>query len=55
MQKMSTDTNSANEQTTYLKDRIKNLETDLDRALRDKTDAFCEAKRLTLANEQLEK
>ena len=55
LQKMSTDTNSVNEQQSYLKDRVRNLEGDLERALREKTDAVCEVRRLTTAKEQLEK
>jgi chromosome segregation ATPase len=55
LQKVSTDTNSANEQTSYMKDRVRNLESDLERALREKTDAACEVRRLTQANDQLEK
>ena len=50
---MSTDTNSVNEQQSYLKDRVRNLEGDLDRALREKTDAVCEVRRLTSAKEHL--
>jgi len=38
-----------------MKDRVRNLETDLERALREKTDASCEVRRLTMANEQLDK
>jgi hypothetical protein len=38
-----------------LKERVKNLEGDLERALREKTDAACEVRRLTNANEQMEK
>ena len=34
---------------------MRNLEGDLERALREKTDAACEVRRLTNANEQLEK
>ena len=34
---------------------MRNLEGDLERALRDKTDAACEVRRLTTANEQLER
>jgi chromosome segregation ATPase len=55
LQKMSTDTNSVNEQQSYLKDRVRNLEGDLERALREKTDAVCEVRRLSTAKEQLEK
>lgn len=38
-----------------MKDRVRALESDLERAIRDKTDAACEVRRLTQANEQLEK
>jgi hypothetical protein len=55
MQKMSTDTTSQNDQVTFMRERVKNLEGDLDKALRDKTDAACEVRRLTQANEQLER
>ena len=47
MQKMSTDTNSANEQFTYMKDRVRNLESELEHVHREKYDAACEVKRLT--------
>jgi hypothetical protein len=43
------------DQTGYLKERVKVLESDLEVALREKTDANCEVKRLTQANEGLEK
>lgn len=52
---MSNERNSKDDQASYLRDRVKNLEGDLEIALRDKTDAVCEVKRLTHANEGLEK
>ena len=55
MTKVSTDTNAQSEQQAYMKDRVRALESDLERAIRDKTDAACEVRRLTQANEQLEK
>jgi hypothetical protein len=38
-----------------MKDRVKILEQDLERAIREKTDAIYEAKRLQQANDSLEK
>ena len=38
-----------------MKDRVRNLEGDLERALRDKTDSACEAKRLQAANDGLDR
>jgi hypothetical protein len=38
-----------------MKERVKNLEGDLERAIREKTDAACEVRRLTQANEQIER
>ena len=38
-----------------MRERVKTLEGDLDRALREKTDAACEVRRLSQANEQLER
>jgi hypothetical protein len=38
-----------------MKERVRNLEADLDRALREKTDSGCEVRRLTGVNEGLEK
>jgi chromosome segregation ATPase len=38
-----------------MRDRLRNLEGDLEKALREKTDAACEVRRLTQAKEALEK
>ncbi len=38
-----------------MRERVRNLENDLEKALREKTDASCEVRRLGLANEALEK
>lgn len=46
LQKVSDDSNSQSEQFNYMKDRVRNLEGDLERALREKTDAACEVRRL---------
>ena len=37
--KMNMDNGTQGEQFNYMKDRVKNLETDLERAIREKTDA----------------
>lgn len=37
--KMNVDSSSQGEQFNYMKDRVKNLESDLERAIREKTDA----------------
>lgn len=38
-----------------MKDRLRALEGDLERAIREKTEAICEVRRLTQANDTLEK
>lgn len=55
LQKVSSDNTSQNDQFNYMKERVKNLEGDLERAIREKTDAACEVRRLTQANEQIER
>ncbi len=42
MQKVASDNTSQSEQYSYLKDRVRSLEADLEVCLRDKTDAVCE-------------
>lgn len=44
--KMNAESGAQNEQFNYMKERIKNLEQDLERAIREKTDAQFEIKRL---------
>ena len=55
LEKVANDNSSQSEQFNYMKERVRNLESDLERALRDKTDAACEVRRLTQATESLEK
>ena len=55
LEKVTVDSAGQTEQFGYLRDRVRSLEGDLERALRDKTDAACEAKRLQAANEGLER
>lgn len=55
LQKLNSDNSTQSEQFNYLKERVRNLEGDLEKALRDKTDAGCEVRRLAQINETLEK
>ena len=55
LSKVNNDSVNNNEQFNYLKDRVRVLEVDLEQAIRAKTDANYEAKRLQNNVEQLEK
>lgn len=44
--KVNSEANMHSEQFNYMKDRVNNLETDLERAIKEKTDAIFEIKRL---------
>lgn len=55
LSKINTDNVTSNEQFNYLKDRVRVLELDLEQAIRAKTDANYEVKRLQNNIEQLEK
>ena len=52
---MNSDSTNQQEQFAYLKERVRSLEFELERTIRDKTDALLEAKRLEQANATLEK
>jgi len=55
MNQVNSDTLNNNEQSNYFKDRVKMLETDLDHAIRQKTDALFEVKKLQANLATLEK
>lgn len=55
LQKVAEDNSAHSDSLSFLKDRVRNLEGDLEVALREKTDAICEVKRLSQANEGLER
>jgi hypothetical protein len=55
MAKINNENSRESEQSNYMRERVRNLENDLEKALREKTDAGCEVRRLGLANEALEK
>ena len=55
MQQTQTSNNQQSEQFAYLKERVRSLEGDLEKALREKTDASCEVRRLTSLQEGLER
>ena len=55
LQRVAEDTSSQGEQVGYMRERVRNLEGDLEKALREKTDAGCEVRRLNQAKEALEK
>jgi chromosome segregation ATPase len=55
MQQTQTSNSQQSEQFAYLKERVRGLEGDLEKALREKTDAACEVRRLTALQEGLER
>ncbi len=46
MAKASSETNTSSEQVNYLKERVKSLETDLEKQIRERTDQQYEIRRL---------
>ena len=46
LQKVAEDKTAQGDSMSFMKDRVRNLEGDLEIALREKTDAVCEVKRL---------
>ena len=55
MNKVNNDSSSQQEQFAYMKERVRNLEHELEKTMREKTDFSMENKSLQLANNQLEK